>query len=219
MVNLATVVQSNQRYAAGHHQGLTAVFAGATTGIGRATLERTAAMLQSSTFYIIGRNARKYAALIEQLEASAPSNKFVFVEAQLSLIADVDDASGKIASSEQHVDLLCMSPGGIPFAGAKCSSPPVVVVKPLGVYVPLLTTHSYRHAGGPGDVLRCLILLAAASCVESAAAASEGVDATRPLHSERHPRDHDRRRGHQSGQEMVHSLCDQPHHPPDQLGI
>lgn len=122
MMNLTTIIQSNQRYAAGHHQGLTAVFAGATAGIGRATLERTATMLQSSTFYIIGRNAPKHIGLIDQLKTSSPSNKFVFIEAQLSLIADIDDASSKITSSEQRVDLLCMSPGGMPFAGAKCSS-------------------------------------------------------------------------------------------------
>lgn len=120
MVDLENVVHINQLYAAAHHHGLTAVFAGATAGIGRATLEKTAKMLQSSTFYIIGRNAPRHAGFIDQLQASSPSNKFVFIEAQFSLISDIDAASNKITSAEQRVDLLCMSPGGTPFAGAKC---------------------------------------------------------------------------------------------------
>lgn len=96
------------------------MFAGATAGIGRVTLERTAALLQSCTFYVIGRNAPKHAAVLDPLKASSPSNEFVYIEAQLSLTSDIDIASNKISSSEQCVDLMCMSPGGMPFAGAKC---------------------------------------------------------------------------------------------------
>ncbi|KAJ4420380.1 hypothetical protein N0V82_004369 [Gnomoniopsis sp. IMI 355080] len=76
-------------------------------------------MLQSSTFYIIGRSAPRQAAFLDQLRASSPSNKYSFIEGQVSLISDIDAASNKISSSEQRVDLLCMSPGGMPFAGAK----------------------------------------------------------------------------------------------------
>lgn len=122
MVAIKRIVQKIEQYAAGDHQGLVAVFAGATAGTGSATLRRTARMLRSSTFYIIGRNESQHYVLIDELKASAPSNKFVFVEAQVSLISDVDDAYKKVSSAEQRVDLLYISPGGMPFAGAKCQS-------------------------------------------------------------------------------------------------
>ncbi|ROW00363.1 hypothetical protein VMCG_07240 [Cytospora schulzeri] len=119
MVNTTTITESNARYAAEHHKGLVCVFAGGTAGIGAATLERLATMLQSSTFYILGRNPPRHVACLEQLRASSPSNNFVFIEALVSLISDIDSACSQIRSAEKRVDFLCMSPGGMPFAGAK----------------------------------------------------------------------------------------------------
>lgn len=120
MVGAVAITESNLAYAQEQHSSLVCVFAGATAGIGRATLERLATILHSSTFYILGRNKQHHAAWLDQLRATASGSKFVYIEAQVSLISDVDKACDQIFSAERKVDILCMSPGGMPFAGAKC---------------------------------------------------------------------------------------------------
>lgn len=123
MVGAAAITETNDAYARGQHSGLVCVFAGATAGIGRATLERLATMLHSSTFYILGRNKERHSPWLDQLRAICPSSRFVYIEAQVSLIADIDKACNQILSAERKVNVLCMSPGGMPFAGAKCMLP------------------------------------------------------------------------------------------------
>lgn len=122
MVGATEIAESNVAYTHEQHSGLVSVFAGATAGIGRATLERLAAMLHSSTFYILGRNKERHAPWLDQLRATSNNSKFVYVEAQVSLISDIDKACSQIIAAERKVDILCMSPGGMPFAGAKCKN-------------------------------------------------------------------------------------------------
>ncbi|KAK7697591.1 hypothetical protein SLS64_013410 [Diaporthe eres] len=119
MVGATEIAESNVAYTHEQHSGLVCVFAGATAGIGRATLERLATMLHSSTFYILGRNKERHASWLDQLRATSNNSKFFYVEAQLSLISDIDKACNQIIAAERKVDILCMSPGGMPFAGAK----------------------------------------------------------------------------------------------------
>lgn len=120
MVGATEIAESNLAYEKEKHGGLVCVFAGATAGIGRATLERLTTMLHSSSFYILGRNKQRHAPWLEQLRAISPDNKFIYIEGQVSLISDIDTACNQILSTEQKVDILCMSPGGMPFAGPKC---------------------------------------------------------------------------------------------------
>lgn len=120
MVGATEIAENNVAYTNEQHTGLVCVFAGATAGIGRATLERLATMVHSSTFYILGRNKQRHAAWLDHLRATSSNSKFIYVEAQASLISDIDEACDQILSAEERVDILCMSPGGMPFAGAKC---------------------------------------------------------------------------------------------------
>jgi NADP-dependent 3-hydroxy acid dehydrogenase YdfG len=118
MVKLANITASNISFASQHHEGRVCVFAGATSGIGFGTLLRMVTMLDSSTFYILGRSPSQFASRLDELRTLAPSSKFVFVETQVSLISGIDSACEQITSAEQRVDYLCMSPGGMPFQGA-----------------------------------------------------------------------------------------------------
>lgn len=86
MVDRTAVIESNAAYAGEQHSQLVCVFAGATSGIGRATLECLATMIYSSTFYVLGRNRKHHAAWLDQLRATSPTNKFVYVDAQVFLI-------------------------------------------------------------------------------------------------------------------------------------
>jgi NAD(P)-dependent dehydrogenase (short-subunit alcohol dehydrogenase family) len=120
MVATSTIVASNARFAKAQHNGCVCVFAGATAGIGLATLKKLAASLHSSTFYILGRSPSRYMGHLNELENIGPSNNYTFVEAQASLISDIDIACHQITLSETKVDYLCMSQGGVPWAGATC---------------------------------------------------------------------------------------------------
>ena len=120
MVKLTTIRQSNARYASSQHDRRVCVFAGATSGIGASTLERMAAMLHNATFYVLGRSAARFASQRANLERLAPRCKVVFLETQVSLLADVDAACKEILAAEQSVDYLYMSPGLIPLNGAQC---------------------------------------------------------------------------------------------------
>ena len=77
-------------------------------------------MFEESTFYVLGRSAAKFESQRSALQRLSPSNKIVFVQAEVSLVSGVDDACKQIASKETKVDYLCMSAGKVPFEGASC---------------------------------------------------------------------------------------------------
>ena len=120
MVQPDAIAERNRRFASGDHEGLVCVFMGATSGIGLATLRRLLTMVRSSTFYVLGRDPSRYASELAGLRELAPSSKINFIEVQVSIISDIDAASEQIKSAEEKVDILCMSPGGMPFQGAVC---------------------------------------------------------------------------------------------------
>jgi NADP-dependent 3-hydroxy acid dehydrogenase YdfG len=120
MVDITAVRQSNSQYASAERTGLVCVFAGATGGIGHATLQAMATLLKDSTFYILGRGQSRHESKLDHLKNISPSCKFIFIETQVSLISEIDNACKIIASAEEKVDYLCMSPGGMPFQGAVC---------------------------------------------------------------------------------------------------
>jgi hypothetical protein len=68
-------------------------------------------ILQGSTFYVLGRSAAKFAEQEEYLKSLNPTHKIVFVEAQVSLLSDIDTACKQISAAERKVDYLYMSPG------------------------------------------------------------------------------------------------------------
>ncbi|KFY72413.1 hypothetical protein V499_07459 [Pseudogymnoascus sp. VKM F-103] len=119
MVKTTAIRQCNERFAKEKNPELVCVFAGATSGSGAGALEAMVGMLRTSTFYIIGRSSAQFASQRKKLEKLNPGCKLVFLEAQVSLLSDVDAVCKQIAASEKKVDLLFMSPGCIPFGGPK----------------------------------------------------------------------------------------------------
>ena len=141
MVGATAITKSDIAHEQEKHSGLMSVFTGATAGIGRATLERLDTMLHSSTFYILGRSKQRHAPWLEHLIVTSSNSKFIYIEAQVSLISDIDTACNKTLSTERNVDILCMSPGGVPVAGPK--SPQAVVIR----YLSMNTKESRRGRG------------------------------------------------------------------------
>jgi NAD(P)-dependent dehydrogenase (short-subunit alcohol dehydrogenase family) len=124
MVKFTTITKSNARFANNNSQnaGLVCVFAGATSGIGAGTIERMAVMVQSATFYVLGRSITRFASQRAKLESLNSNLKLVFLEAEISLISDIDAASKKIVDVESKVDYLYMSQGCFPINVPQCTS-------------------------------------------------------------------------------------------------
>ena len=137
----ATTVRQYNNFDGEQDVGLVCVFAGATSGIGASTLEKMVQKLQKSTFYVLGRSAPRFANQRAKLESLSPSCKIVFIEAEVSLLSDVDAACKQITTAEQKVDYLYMSPGLIPLNGPQCTYLPNAEL--------VVADRSHRHERGP----------------------------------------------------------------------
>lgn len=164
MVKASSISQYNTRFASEDNAGLVIVFAGATSGTGACTLEKMAVMLQAPTFYVIGRSTSRFASQRAKLESLNPSCKLVFLEAEVSLLSDVDTVCQKIAVAEKKVDCLYMSPGCIPLNGPQCTCLLFLDFQML--------TGCIRHEGGPRNMFRNFVLLQDAADIESSAPSS-----------------------------------------------
>src|SRR4051812_19250935 len=102
----------------------TAVFVGGTSGIGRATLIQLAKAKQRALkVYIIGRKSSSHESLLTELHTLNQNGEFIFLEAQITLLAEVKRVCEAIISREKSIDFLWMSAGALPFDGRKGSIP------------------------------------------------------------------------------------------------
>ncbi|CAG7561046.1 unnamed protein product [Fusarium equiseti] len=94
-----------------------AVFVGATRGIGSATLKALTPKLEKPRLYVIGRSQAKFEPELTTLRECNPNAEIRFLEAQVSLLKEVDDVCDRILQIESYLDLLYMSPGSLAFGG------------------------------------------------------------------------------------------------------
>jgi NAD(P)-dependent dehydrogenase (short-subunit alcohol dehydrogenase family) len=96
----------------------TAVFVGATRGIGRATLLELARRKRTGLkVYVVGRNANNQQPLLDQLRAINANGDFIFLEGQITQLAEIKRICSDIRSRESSIDLLWLSAGTLPFDG------------------------------------------------------------------------------------------------------
>ncbi len=95
-----------------------AVFVGATNGIGKAALLALAKHTASPRIHVVGRTHAMLAPLISQLEEINSAGTYLPIEGgDLTLLSNVDTASESIRShGDSHLDMLIMSAGYITFA-------------------------------------------------------------------------------------------------------
>ncbi|WPG97424.1 Hypothetical protein R9X50_00019900 [Acrodontium crateriforme] len=106
------------------HTTLTAVFVGATRGIGLATLRSFAHHIPEPRAIIIGRSAAKFASQLDSLSELNPAGSYTFLENNIELIADIDAICTTIIAKleGQKIDLLFTSQGYISFAGRETNA-------------------------------------------------------------------------------------------------
>lgn len=101
-----------------------AVFVGGTSGIGHLTLTELVGSGAKTRVYLIGRPSAK--ALMEcrisHFKTVNPNAEIIWLEGEISLLADVRRLCSKIKSKESTLDLLFMSAGLLAFAGRKETS-------------------------------------------------------------------------------------------------
>ncbi|KAJ4243808.1 hypothetical protein NW762_014683 [Fusarium torreyae] len=121
MVAINTIKTANTALPKILPQNLTAVFIGATSGIGRSTLKQLAIATDSKspTIYIVGRSASAATPLIADLRQTNSSATFEFIEKDVSLVKEADAAMQEIAKRETKIDILFMSVGFMSFEGRK----------------------------------------------------------------------------------------------------
>jgi NAD(P)-dependent dehydrogenase (short-subunit alcohol dehydrogenase family) len=96
----------------------TAIFIGATAGIGRAAVCALAKHTTNPRIYIVGRTQASVGPLIEQLQGINQAGMYIPIEGgDLTLLSNVDRASERIRShGDGHMDLLVMTAGFVTFA-------------------------------------------------------------------------------------------------------
>lgn len=130
MVQLGTVRTHNA--AIFQRTPIVAVFVGATSGLGEATLRSLAAAHggkgKGLRVYFVGRKKEAFDRIVSDCSRLCPAGQFHFIQTtDLALLANVDKACAEITEAEQEkadgsqarVDLLCMSQGDFNFTAYK----------------------------------------------------------------------------------------------------
>lgn len=110
MVTYATIKTSNSNITPSTFPH-TAVFIGATAGLGELTLQGLARLNLPFKVYVIGRKSSEEAfrPVIDELEAANPKAKIIWIEGEISLLAEAKRICEYIKSVETSIDLLFMS--------------------------------------------------------------------------------------------------------------
>ncbi|KAL9011945.1 MAG: hypothetical protein Q9173_003256 [Seirophora scorigena] len=122
MVPISLVRSSNEslRNLPPHLSSPTAVFTGATQGIGYATLRQLAIHTVTPTCYIVGRSGAKAQEIIDELKELNARGTYVFVKGEVALLESVDECCAKIKGmlgEGKALDLLYMSQGFLTLGG------------------------------------------------------------------------------------------------------
>ncbi|KAH8589547.1 hypothetical protein B0O99DRAFT_523037 [Bisporella sp. PMI_857] len=105
MVSLTEVRASNAQLT-GNTTPRVAVFVGATAGIGKATLTQLVASGFPLKAYVVGRDEREFQPFLSEMRNLNPGAELVFLQGQISLMAETKRLTEAILGSEHHINLL-----------------------------------------------------------------------------------------------------------------
>jgi NAD(P)-dependent dehydrogenase (short-subunit alcohol dehydrogenase family) len=117
-----------------------AVFVGGTSGIGKSTVEALVATGTILKIYLVGRKSsqQRTETFIHELHAINPSAEIVWVEGEVSLLAETKRVCEIIKSKERHVDLLFLTTGYAPFTSRRETSEGLEISQSLSYYSRML---------------------------------------------------------------------------------
>jgi NAD(P)-dependent dehydrogenase (short-subunit alcohol dehydrogenase family) len=120
MVLLEAIRESNSRIVLELPQKLVAVFVGATSGIGETTLKEFVKSAREPRVYFVGQSEKAAARIKAGLTQLNPQGDYTFVQADTSLIKNVDQVCNDIKARETAINVLFMSTGTL-VTGTKTS--------------------------------------------------------------------------------------------------
>ncbi|MCJ1291833.1 hypothetical protein MMC34_003378 [Xylographa carneopallida] len=113
MVSLTNVQASNSSIASSLPAGLVAVFAGATSGIGELTLLEFAKQARQPRIFFVGRSQEAGSRITSRCKALNSEGQYTFLQADTSLVSNVDAVCHDIKSRETAVNILFLSTGSL----------------------------------------------------------------------------------------------------------
>lgn len=119
MVTLSEVEASNANASKTLPVGLVAVFAGATSGIGEASLKSFAKHTVRPSIYFIGRSQESGDKILKELKGINADGEYNFIKADMSLLKNVDDVCRDIKKKERVINLLFLSQGTLKMGVSK----------------------------------------------------------------------------------------------------
>ncbi|KAF5021349.1 hypothetical protein F66182_6617 [Fusarium sp. NRRL 66182] len=116
------------------------VFVGGTSGIGKYTLEALVATGASMRIYLVGRQSsqQRTEASIQELNAINPKAQVIWVQGEVSLLAETKRVCDIIKAREHHVDLLFLTTGYAPFTARRETSEGLDISQSLSYYSRML---------------------------------------------------------------------------------
>ncbi|KAI1853012.1 hypothetical protein JX265_012768 [Neoarthrinium moseri] len=109
MVSLAQIRASNAKLATTLPPGLVAVFAGATSGIGEASLKQFAENTCRPRIYFLGRSEESGTRIRAELQRLNAGGEYHYISVDISLLRSVDDVCREIKEKESVINLLFLS--------------------------------------------------------------------------------------------------------------
>lgn len=120
-----------------------AVFAGGTSGIGKLTIKALVGTGNSIRIYLVGRKAseERMRAFIEEMRGLNPKAEIVWVEGEISLLAETKRVCDVIKAKESRVDLLFLTAGYAQFWKLELNSEGHGLAQTLEFYGRMLFAH------------------------------------------------------------------------------
>jgi NAD(P)-dependent dehydrogenase (short-subunit alcohol dehydrogenase family) len=111
MVSLTDVQASNSLISSTLPPGLIAIFVGATSGIGEATLLKFAKYARRPRVHFVGRSQDAADRILAACRRLNPEGEFHFIKADVSLMRVVDEVCEDIKAKEKVINILFTSQG------------------------------------------------------------------------------------------------------------
>ncbi|KAF4439254.1 short chain dehydrogenase/reductase family protein [Fusarium austroafricanum] len=117
-----------------------AVFVGGTSGIGKITIEALVATGTSIRIYLIGRKSsqQRMETFIQKMQTINSKAEIIWVEGEVSLLAETQRLCEIIKSKEQYIDLLFLTAGYAPFNGRRETPEGIEICQSLSYYSRML---------------------------------------------------------------------------------
>lgn len=120
MVSLQVIRESNSRIGTSLQPGFVAVFVGATSGIGEATLKEITKHTRRPRIYFLGRRESEGNRIKGELKKLNAEGEYHFLQYDVSLLKNVDEACRYIRDREPAINLLFLSSGTLTSGKREC---------------------------------------------------------------------------------------------------